>query len=844
MSLPQTDRQLSVQDIASIEGPIRARGEGFGEINFSNGVDLLRWQSNNPNTKIWTIKSDNTRYVGELPELEVVAKGTPTQDILTEGIDQNVQLEEKPTTQGSPNHTPFNDTFYNMSDWDSLLGQDRVNINKRAWENNPEYMQNWTDSGNIAAGFTVAPFATAALGEYALPWLANTGLPAAGNGAKWILQNSTPSALTNGISYYLPQYTQILNTIGQGGDALLYSYLMANGLNNLISDNGIDKTVNLFSEGNYLDGTISAAGDLLDVASMYPFGKAITPTVAGSIDDLADTYRFFRGAQKYYKTLQQNIKNLNTFTPYTEVPSSYRFSQQQSLPIQQQRLSAPQERLLPAPQEATPVSASTQVAENPEGISDIMAQLNFALSTKGVRFGDLLSEAANNSQGLLRSRGKYVMLRNPDTGIYEPFLISNYDGAISARSGGSRLSSTIPYIAGEEPSQFANRLVQYLRPNSKVSKYQEFFNRATQYFPMQQFSNRATNRDNIILGNSDNTFLIFDPATERIQTSTNELYPRIPKYNWVHLSENPSFESPKVELSYPIPDSYPPFSRESIGQDWVRLLGLDPTKYQDLNILIDQGLGRNRPTKEQIRELVRPFGVTSDDWSSHGFTFRLSNINPNFAPKFPYIQLPDEGIPIVEMHFTPDISTGMVDFTGRKLSSQIARALRGSGADSASSTHYNPTLTRFVSDVAASTNLSNAEKYNLIRQYLVQPKTLFFDPGDQLAGMYSDQSYLTQLSFGHKYGNGIEVSPVTQLGYFNDVAEYNPSMLWKVLGIQPGRDLIENIPLTNDSQYMQTIRDAVASKYPLYIRRSLNNPAGYIVGQYKKGGKYELVKRK
>ena len=105
-------------------------------MNFSNGVDLWGWRSNNKNTKIWTIKSDNTRYVGELPELEVTAKGVPTQDILTEGIDQNVQLEEKPTTQ----ENTYADRFFNMSDWDSLLGQDRVNINKRAWENNPEYM--------------------------------------------------------------------------------------------------------------------------------------------------------------------------------------------------------------------------------------------------------------------------------------------------------------------------------------------------------------------------------------------------------------------------------------------------------------------------------------------------------------------------------------------------------------------------------------------------------------------------------------------------------------------------------------------------------------------------------
>ena len=198
MSLPQTDRQLSVQDIASIEGPIRVRGEGFGKMNFSNGVDLLRWQSNNPNTKIWTIKSDNTRYVGELPELEVTAKGVPTQDILTEGIDQNVQLEEKPTTQGNT----YADRFFNMSDWDSLLGQDRVNINKRAWQRNPQYMQNWTDSGNAAAAFTVAPFATAALGEYAIPWLSENIFPylsargwlaatqAAGNTPAWLTPTS------------------------------------------------------------------------------------------------------------------------------------------------------------------------------------------------------------------------------------------------------------------------------------------------------------------------------------------------------------------------------------------------------------------------------------------------------------------------------------------------------------------------------------------------------------------------------------------------------------------------------------------------------------------------------
>ena len=202
MSLPQTDRQLSVQDIASIEGPIRVRGEGFGEMNFSNGVDLLRWQTEHPNTKIWTIQSNDPSYIGELSELEVVGKGTPTQDILTQGLDQDVQIEEKPISQEVPHHRTYADIFYNMSDWDSLLGQTRVNLNKRAWQRNPQYMQNWTDSGNAAAAFTVAPFATAALGEYALPWLSENIFPylsakgwlaatqAAGNTPAWLTPTS------------------------------------------------------------------------------------------------------------------------------------------------------------------------------------------------------------------------------------------------------------------------------------------------------------------------------------------------------------------------------------------------------------------------------------------------------------------------------------------------------------------------------------------------------------------------------------------------------------------------------------------------------------------------------
>lgn len=434
MDLPKTDRQLSVQDIASIEGPIRVRGEGFGEMNFSNGVDLLRWQSDNPNTKIWTIKSDNTRYVGELPELEVTAKGVPTQDILTEGIDQNVQLEEKPTTQGSPNHTPFNDTFYNMSDWDSLLGQDRVNINKRAWENNPEYMQNWTDSGNAAAAFTVAPFATAALGEYAIPWLANTGLSAASNGArwvwngaKWVIQNLKPSSLTNGLSYYLPQYTSALNTAGLWGDAAMYSYLAKDATDRLLSEDGINKTINLYSNGDIYGGTKSLAGDVLDASMTIPFTQGFYNYGRGLIDPMARKTAFIRqiypvGYGGHGKDIRRFLKDWLLY-PIEQYPAVPQYSMEGIDPLMKMNIRTRQEAIRLSL--GFPPSPNSSYTLNPDGTysynySNIFKKLvpenerDFVRSAASLNISDLFRRA--NWSGIIHKPGASGVIRDPITG--------------------------------------------------------------------------------------------------------------------------------------------------------------------------------------------------------------------------------------------------------------------------------------------------------------------------------------------------------------------------------------------------------------------------------------------
>ena len=83
-----------------------------------------------------------------------------------------------------------------------FFGQRRVDINRRAWERNPQAMQHWTDGGNAAAAFVTTPFIASAAGEYAIPWLSENIFPylsaegwlaatqAAGNTPAWLTPTS------------------------------------------------------------------------------------------------------------------------------------------------------------------------------------------------------------------------------------------------------------------------------------------------------------------------------------------------------------------------------------------------------------------------------------------------------------------------------------------------------------------------------------------------------------------------------------------------------------------------------------------------------------------------------
>lgn len=74
--------------------------------------------------------------------------------------------------QGATYSPEFNRNFYGTSDYSALFGDSRVQGMQRAWEHNPEAMQQWTDAGNLVgdAALTFLP-----IGEVVGPAISTIG---------------------------------------------------------------------------------------------------------------------------------------------------------------------------------------------------------------------------------------------------------------------------------------------------------------------------------------------------------------------------------------------------------------------------------------------------------------------------------------------------------------------------------------------------------------------------------------------------------------------------------------------------------------------------------------------
>lgn len=117
-------------------------------------------------------------------------------------------------------------------------------------------MQNWTDGGNIAAAMIAAPFATEAVGA----------------------------------AYSVPEIAGALNLYG--------AY---EGLGRFTSKEGVAKTYNKFKSGDYLGGTKSLGGDVLDITMSLPFLNRVRQVVYNTAKPSILGYQMSRSIPNEYQ---------------------------------------------------------------------------------------------------------------------------------------------------------------------------------------------------------------------------------------------------------------------------------------------------------------------------------------------------------------------------------------------------------------------------------------------------------------------------------------------------------------------------------------------------------------
>lgn len=112
---------------------------------------------------------------------------------------------------GAAKPSPAFQRAYNRIGMDPIFNDVRVENVARAWKNNPEAMQNWTDGGNAAAGFIAAPVLAYTAPTWA-PWAGRTLL----NGLKW--RYTTPSGWALGAAAELPQVASAAEASAQANN--------------------------------------------------------------------------------------------------------------------------------------------------------------------------------------------------------------------------------------------------------------------------------------------------------------------------------------------------------------------------------------------------------------------------------------------------------------------------------------------------------------------------------------------------------------------------------------------------------------------------------------------------
>lgn len=241
------------KDISSVNTPVRFHLPDGSTQRFNNSQEAQAWFNENYSDGYSMIEYIPTQgdsdHPIQLPEVTVTAQA-PKRSLSSpsrKGVDM----------WAGANYSPrFNKHFYGTSDFDALFGKSRVEGVKKAWQSNPQSMQNWTDGGNIAAAMIAAPFAAEAVGA----------------------------------AYSVPEIAGALNLYG--------AY---EGLGRFTSKEGVAKTYNKFKSGDYLGGTKSLGGDVLDITMSLPFLNRVRQVVYNTAKPSILGYQMSRSIPNEYQ---------------------------------------------------------------------------------------------------------------------------------------------------------------------------------------------------------------------------------------------------------------------------------------------------------------------------------------------------------------------------------------------------------------------------------------------------------------------------------------------------------------------------------------------------------------
>ena len=284
-------------------------------------------------------------------------------------------------------------------------------------------------------------------------------------------------------------------------------------------------------------------------------------------------------------------------------------------------------------------------------------------------------------------------------------------------------------------------------------------------------------------------------------------------------------------------DRMPAFSKENADYDWAKFLGIDPV----YNNAIKVGLLRGRPTETQVKRAlgIAPHG----DYIEQGDAFiKVEDVRPRFTSNYPYIET-SNNVPTVHINLLP--SKGKLNSNdSRWVADKLDRlAANAKGVDITSTGRINPTLSRVVSDVTNATNLSDAERVNIIKMSIEHPE-YFFNPRTD-GGNYSPHSMLSNIKRGrNKNKYFTEGALNTWVDGLNDYGGDLDNPIKELLGVNPSQLGHDSPAIDLDPTKSTKILEYLKYKYP-YFYNGLQNktevpfPVSTVL---KKGGK--LIKKK